>query len=92
MQSQLNKSKNLDAKALYEKRVRKKQVLLENPAGESRLKKQRKEKKARRAKEHERAKLKLISKKEAKLKGLWKLEESQKRYVLFRVWRWKSVY
>ncbi|KAL5504010.1 POP4 [Sanghuangporus vaninii] len=83
VRSNLSKSKNLDPKALYENRVKNKQVLLENPARDSRLKKQHEEKKARRGKERERKKLKLISKKEAKLKGLWKLEESQKRYELF---------
>jgi ribonuclease P protein subunit POP4 len=34
VQSHLKKSRNLDAKALYESRVKGKQVLLENPARE----------------------------------------------------------
>ncbi|KAI5122723.1 hypothetical protein M0805_009808 [Coniferiporia weirii] len=83
VESRLSKSKNLDPKALYENRVKGRAILLENPVRDSRLKKEREEKKARRAKERERKKLRLISRKEAGLKGLWKLEEEQRKYEPF---------
>ncbi|EJD06793.1 RNase P/MRP, p29 subunit [Fomitiporia mediterranea MF3/22] len=83
VESHLSKSRNLDPKALYENRVKNKPILLENPARDSRLKQQREETKSRRAKERERKKLGLISKKEARFKALWRFEKSQRRYELF---------
>lgn len=57
-------------------------MLLENPVRESRVKKERDEKKARRAKEKAQKLLGVIGRKEAKLKGLWELEEEQKKFVM----------
>lgn len=61
--------------------MKKRQIVLENPARVSKQKTERLEKKARRAKEREREAIRTINKKEAKLKGLWKLEPEQQKYV-----------
>lgn len=82
MEKHLSKSANLDPKALYESRVKGRSVLLENPVRESRVKKERDEKKARRAKEKAQKQLGVIGRKEAKLRGLWELEEEQKKSVM----------
>lgn len=82
MEKHLSKSANLDPKALYESRVKGRSVLLENPVRESRVKKERDEKKARRAKEKAQKQLGVIGRKEAKLRGLWELEEEQKKFVM----------
>lgn len=82
VEKHLSKSANLDPKALYENRVKGRSVLLENPVRESRVKKERDEKKARRAKEKAQKQLGLIGRKEAKLRGLWELEEEQKKFVM----------
>ncbi|KAH8118166.1 RNase P/MRP, p29 subunit [Phellopilus nigrolimitatus] len=83
VESRLSKSKNLDPKALYDSRIRGRGILLENPARDSRLKKESDEKKARRFKEKDKGKRCAIGRKEVALKGLWKLEEDQKKYELF---------
>ncbi|THH04257.1 hypothetical protein EW145_g5654 [Phellinidium pouzarii] len=84
VESRLSKAKNLDIrKSLYDSRVKGRSILLENPVRNSGLKKEREEKKARKTKEHERRKRKLIGRKEADSKGLWNLEEDQKKYELF---------
>ena len=85
METHISKSKNLDAKSLYENRVKGRTILLENPVRESRFKRKREEKKKQHQKDVERRRLKLISKKEAKLKSLWTLEDNQKKYVIITV-------
>lgn len=82
IETHISKSKNLDPNALYENRVKGRTILLENPTRDSRTKKKEEERKKQRQKDAERKKQKLISKKEAKLKGLWSLEKTQKRCVL----------
>ena len=57
-------------------------IVLENPAKTSKLKTERLEKKARRAKEREREAIQTIHKNEAKLKGLWKLRKEQQKCVM----------
>jgi len=62
---------------MYNTRVKGRQILLENPARDSRAKKELEEKRAKRKKEKERKKLGIIGKREAKEKGVWKFDESQ---------------
>jgi ribonuclease P protein subunit POP4 len=62
---------------MYHTRVKGRQILLENPARESRAKKELEAKRAAKKKEKERKKLGIIGKKEAKEKGVWKFDESQ---------------
>ena len=52
-------------------------MLLENPARDSRAKKELEEKRAIKKKEKERKKLGIIGKREAKEKGVWKFDASQ---------------
>ncbi|KAF8645581.1 hypothetical protein AX16_007725 [Volvariella volvacea WC 439] len=72
-----------DPASIYAARIQNRQIMLENPARESRTKKLLEEKKQRRKEEKKRRKKGLIGKKEAGLKGIWKLDESQARYELF---------
>ena len=83
VEKHLSKSSNLNPKALYDSRVRGRSILLENPARDSRVAKLIKERNARKQKDEARRKLKVIDRKEAKCKGLWELEEGQKKYVMF---------
>ncbi|KAF8955707.1 Rof/RNase P-like protein [Flammula alnicola] len=68
---------------MYNSRVKGRQILLENPARDSRAKKELEEKRAARKNERERKKSGIIGKKEAKEKGIWKFDEKQARYELF---------
>jgi len=63
--------------AMYNTRVKGRQILLENPARESRWKKQLEEKRARKRTEKQKKKLGVISKKEASETGLWRFDKSQ---------------
>jgi len=83
VKSRLQKSSNIDPESVYNTRVRDRQIILDNPPRDSRLKKAREEKKARRQKDLHRKKLGVIGRKEAELKGVWKLEESQAKYERF---------
>jgi len=67
---------------MYNTRVKGRQILLENPARESRAKKELEAKRAAKKKEKERKKLGIIGKKEAKEKGVWKFDESQAKWVI----------
>ncbi|KAH9481988.1 Ribonuclease P protein subunit p29 [Psilocybe cubensis] len=75
---------------MYSTRVQGRQILLENPARESRAKKALEEKRIRRNRQRERKKLGIIGKREAKEKGVWKFEEAQAKFNLFlplhRLW------
>ena len=63
---------------MYNDRVKGRQLLLENPARNSRAKKELDRKRAMRRKEREKKKLGgVISKKKAKEMGIWKLDEEQ---------------
>ncbi|EGN99323.1 hypothetical protein SERLA73DRAFT_18372, partial [Serpula lacrymans var. lacrymans S7.3] len=64
-----------DPAGIYTNRIKGRQVLLENPVRESRAKKERDEKKSRRLASKKRRDNGVVGKREAKEKGLWKLEE-----------------
>jgi ribonuclease P protein subunit POP4 len=66
-----------DPVGMYNTRVKGRQILLENPARESRAKKGREANRAAKKKEKEREKIGIIGKKEAMEKGVWKFDESQ---------------
>jgi len=74
----------------YDSRVKGKHVHLENPQKESRLTKERKEKRARREKHQARKKLGVMGRKEAKLKGVWTLPPEDAKWekflILHRMW------
>lgn len=72
-----------DPGGMYANRVRGRQMLLENPARESRAKKQQDEKKARQIAEKEKKKHGVIGKREAKEKGVWRFDETQAKSVIF---------
>ncbi|TFK61704.1 hypothetical protein BDN72DRAFT_736118, partial [Pluteus cervinus] len=75
---------------IYTSRIKGRQIMLGNPAKESRTKNLLDEKKARRNAQKEKKKTGVIGKKEAKLKGVWKLDEAQAKWALFlplhRLW------
>ncbi|KAJ3511756.1 hypothetical protein NLJ89_g3908 [Agrocybe chaxingu] len=68
---------------MYNNRVKGRQILLENPARESKAKKELDRKREIRKKARERKKLGIIGKREAKEKGVWKFDESQAKFRLF---------
>ncbi|KAH0833386.1 RNase P subunit p29-like protein [Lanmaoa asiatica] len=72
-----------DPAGTYESRVKDRHVLLENPARESRAKKERVAKEARRQAEKARKKLRPLGRNAAESKGLWKLEKHATRFELF---------
>jgi ribonuclease P protein subunit POP4 len=72
-----NLSLSSDPMGMYNTRVKGRQILLENPARESRAKKELEAKRAAKKKEKERKKLGVIGKKEAKEKGVWRFDENQ---------------
>ena len=65
---------------IYESRIKGRHVLLENPARESRAKKERLAKQARKQVEKDRKKLRPLGRNVADSKGLWKLEKHATRY------------
>jgi ribonuclease P protein subunit POP4 len=77
----LNLSQSSDPVGIYESRIKGRQVLLENPAKESRTKKEREAKRKRAKRDAERKALGIIGRKEAKEKSIWKLEETQTKCV-----------
>ncbi|KAG6372174.1 RNase P subunit p29-like protein [Boletus reticuloceps] len=72
-----------DPAGIYESRVKDRHVLLENPARESRAKKERAAKQARKHAEKHRKKLRPLGRNAAESKGLWKLEKHATRFELF---------
>jgi len=72
-----------DPGGMYASRVQGRQILLENPARESRAKKELTEKRARQKAEKERKKKGGIGKREAREKGVWRLDETQTKFDLF---------
>ena len=67
---------------MYASRVQGKQMLLENPARDSRAKKERIEKRARQKQDKDKKKRGLIGKRKAKEKGVWRFDPSQAKFVL----------
>jgi ribonuclease P protein subunit POP4 len=68
---------------MYASRVKGRQILLENPARESRAMKQLEEKRMRKRRDKEKKKLGIIGKREAKEKGVWKFDTAQAKFVFF---------
>lgn len=62
---------------MYNNRVKGRQILLENPMRDSRLKQELEKKRAVRKQDKERKHAGVIGKKEAKEKGVWKFDERQ---------------
>ncbi|KAG9316093.1 RNase P subunit p29-like protein [Chiua virens] len=74
---------SFDPAGIYESRVKDRHIVLENPAKESKAKKERAAKQARIRTEKDRKKLKPLGRNEAKSKGLWKLEKYATQFDLF---------
>ncbi|TFK21488.1 hypothetical protein FA15DRAFT_758702 [Coprinopsis marcescibilis] len=70
-----------DPTALYNNRVKGRQILLENPARESRLKKETERKKQERKKEKQQRKLGLIGKRKREERGLWKFDNKSIKFA-----------
>jgi len=68
---------------MYASRVKGRQILLENPARESRATKELEKKRMRKRKDKEKKKLGIIGKREAKEKGVWKFDKAQAKFDLF---------
>lgn len=68
---------------MYASRVKGRQILLENPARESRAMKELEEKRVRKKRDKEKKKRGIIGKREAKEKSVWKFDQAQAKFVLF---------
>ncbi|KAF8799049.1 hypothetical protein BYT27DRAFT_7227965 [Phlegmacium glaucopus] len=68
---------------MYASRVKGRQILLENPARESKAMKELEGKRMRKKRDKEKKKLGIIGKREAKGKGIWKFDEAQAKFDLF---------
>lgn len=71
-----------DPVGIYNNRVKGRQIMLENPARDSKAKRERNEKKVKRAAQKLRRKANGIGRREANEKGTWKLEEEQTKCVV----------
>ena len=76
-----NLSLSSDPMGMYAARVKGRQILLENPARESRAMKELDEKRIRKKRDKEKKKLGIIGKREAKEKDIWKFDEAQAKFV-----------
>ncbi|KAH7929228.1 RNase P/MRP, p29 subunit [Leucogyrophana mollusca] len=81
VQSSLTQSS--DPVGVYDSRVKGRQVLLENPARDSRAKRERDLKKARRETEKKIRKAGALKRRDAERKGLWKLEKGLEKFDSF---------
>ncbi|KAI0831208.1 RNase P/MRP, p29 subunit [Trametes gibbosa] len=72
-----------DPAQAYQGRVAGRQMLLENPARESKAKAEREEKRIRRASGRSRRAAGVLSKKEGQQKGFWKLRKEETKFRLF---------
>ncbi|KAJ8082585.1 RNase P/RNase MRP complex subunit [Marasmius tenuissimus] len=72
-----------DPAEIYASRIHGRKILLENPARESRKRKEQEEKRQRRATHNQKKKLGIIGRREAKEKGVWKFDEAQAKFDLF---------
>jgi len=68
---------------MYASRVKGRQILLENPARESRAMKELEKKRLRKKRDKEKKKLGIIGKREAKQKSIWKFDQAQAKFDLF---------
>ena len=66
---------------MYASRVKGRQILLENPARESKAMKELEEKRMRKRRDKEKKKLGIIGKREAKEKSIWKFDQAQAKFV-----------
>ncbi|PIL23904.1 hypothetical protein GSI_13655 [Ganoderma sinense ZZ0214-1] len=76
-------TRSSDPAQAYASRVQGRQILLENPARDSRAKKEREEKRARRTAERARKAVGVVSKKESRKRGIWKLRKEEAKFELF---------
>ncbi|KAI0646959.1 RNase P/MRP, p29 subunit [Trametes meyenii] len=76
-------TRSSDPAQAYASRVEGRQILLDNPARESKSKKAREEKRAERASERSRKASGILSKEEGRQKGLWKLRKEETKFHLF---------
>ncbi|TFK92390.1 RNase P/MRP p29 subunit [Polyporus arcularius HHB13444] len=76
-------TRSSDPAQTYASRVQGRQILLENPARESKAKKEREEKRAQRTAERTRKAAGVISKKDSRKQGLWKLQKDETKFHLF---------
>jgi len=87
---QASLTQSSDPVGIYNSRIKGRQIILENPARESKAKQQRDEKRAKVAAEKAKKKAGIMGRKEASEKGTWKLEKGQTRFDLFlplhRLW------
>lgn len=67
---------------MYAMRVKGRQILLENPARESRAMKELEEKRMRKRRDKDNKKLGVIGKREAKEKGVWEFDKTQAKFAL----------
>ncbi|OSD01607.1 RNase P/MRP, p29 subunit [Trametes coccinea BRFM310] len=78
-----NVTRASDPTQAYASRVEGRQLLLDNPPRESKAKKEREEKRAKRASERARRDVGVVSKQEARRAGFWKLREEETKFALF---------
>ena len=72
-----------DPVGMYTSHVKGRQILLENPARESRAMKQLEEKQMRKRRDKEKKKLGITGKRQVKEKGIWKFDTAQAKFVFF---------
>lgn len=70
-----------DPGSVYANRVQGRQILLENPVRDARKQKEEEDKRQKIRELKKRKKLKVIGKREAKEKGVWKLDKAQAQCV-----------
>jgi hypothetical protein len=69
-----------DAAGIYSSRIQGRKILLDNPVRESKVKKERQEKRSGRRKHQERKAAGIIGRKEAKEKCVWHFDHTQAKY------------
>ena len=76
-----NVSRSADGSQLYQSRVKGRHILLENPVRENKARKEREERKARRAAANKRSDADVIANSTAQRKGLWKASAEKQKCV-----------
>ena len=74
---QASLTQSSDPVGIYNSRIKGRQIILENPARESKAKQQRDQKRAKIAAERAKKRAGIMGRREAKEKGVWKLEKEQ---------------
>lgn len=80
---QASLTQSSDAVGIYNSRIKGRQIILENPARESKAKKERDIKNAKKAAEKKKTQIGSIGRQRCE-KGAWKLEKQQTKCVIFR--------